>query len=436
MTQAHSPEEPKSYLLYQWVVRNLLRPWILKRLASPERINKAKDHPIEKAAIPLSHEVPRIWFHAASAGELETLWGVIQVYASRPCEMVLTVMSESGDSALLKLATEIQAKGKANVLFSGFSPLEGDWKLALEHVRPQVFVTAKYEAWPDLWSSLSLLGIPLVIVGARDRRSFRVVRTMLRGFGIDEPAISFCTVTNEEVEALRKLFPEQEVTPTGDPRWDRVKERAIRGNLRAREVIARFSSCPKPWGILGSAWMEDLEVWKPYLDSFRTGTLWVVPHNVDSASVEAAQRFLVNRGLHVYRSSERRSIEEVKEEKSHGICILVDEMGFLLELYESADWAYVGGGFSKGVHSTIEPAIYGIPVAAGPKNASKFPEIEELLKSGQLELIEGTRDLGKWWTKLLRETLALDRKDPWKKAAEFRLGATARVCAKIESSLS
>ena len=59
-------------------------------------------------------------------------------------------------------------------------------------------------------------------------------------------------------------------------------------------------------------------------------------------------------------------------------CVLVDEMGFLSELYGAADWAYVGGGFGAGVHSTIEPAIQGIPILIGPVRADHFTEIGQL----------------------------------------------------------
>ena len=47
--------------------------------------------------------------------------------------------------------------------------------------------------------------------------------------------------------------------------------------------------------------------------------------------------------------------------------VVVDRTGVLGELYALADAAFVGGGFhAAGLHSVLEPAAYGVPVAFGP----------------------------------------------------------------------
>jgi 3-deoxy-D-manno-octulosonic-acid transferase len=47
----------------------------------------------------------------------------------------------------------------------------------------------------------------------------------------------------------------------------------------------------------------------------------------------------------------------------------------LSSLYQFAHFAYVGGGFGKGLHNILEPLGFGIPVIFGkPRRASKFPE--------------------------------------------------------------
>ena len=47
-------------------------------------------------------------------------------------------------------------------------------------------------------------------------------------------------------------------------------------------------------------------------------------------------------------------------------CIIYDRVGDLLDLYKYADLAYVGCGFSSGVHNVAEPALQGCYVAYGP----------------------------------------------------------------------
>jgi 3-deoxy-D-manno-octulosonic-acid transferase len=47
--------------------------------------------------------------------------------------------------------------------------------------------------------------------------------------------------------------------------------------------------------------------------------------------------------------------------------IVVDRVGILADLYGLADAAFVGGGYHRaGLHSVLEPAALGVPVAVGP----------------------------------------------------------------------
>lgn len=223
-----------------------------------------------------------------------------------------------------------------------------------------------------------------------------------------------------------------EVVRTGEPRWDRVGYRARQGSARARELIQLFGEQPRPWGVLGSVWPEDLEIWRGRFVK-GAGTLWVVPHRVDRESVEAIEGTLLRAGLRVTRSTGMRAKAAAVAALD---CILVDEMGTLLELYASADWAYIGGGFGVSMHSTIEPAIFGIPVACGSEGAEKFPEIGELVGTGQLTLVKDGEGLDAWLCAQgarHRDVVARDReRQQWLAQADARMGATGRVLDVLE----
>jgi 3-deoxy-D-manno-octulosonic-acid transferase len=53
----------------------------------------------------------------------------------------------------------------------------------------------------------------------------------------------------------------------------------------------------------------------------------------------------------------------------------------LSKLYHYATITYVGGGFNKGIHNTLEAAVYGKPVLFGP-NYKKFKEAIGLIEAG------------------------------------------------------
>jgi 3-deoxy-D-manno-octulosonic-acid transferase len=58
-------------------------------------------------------------------------------------------------------------------------------------------------------------------------------------------------------------------------------------------------------------------------------------------------------------------------ESAQADVILVDRTGVLGDLYSVATAAFVGGGFhNAGLHSVLEPAAYGVPVAFGPRHSN------------------------------------------------------------------
>jgi 3-deoxy-D-manno-octulosonic-acid transferase len=61
--------------------------------------------------------------------------------------------------------------------------------------------------------------------------------------------------------------------------------------------------------------------------------------------------------------------------------LLIDNIGMLNALYRYGDLAYIGGGFGAGIHNTLEPMAFGLPVIFGPKY-KKFREAVEMVNHG------------------------------------------------------
>ena len=426
---------------YFWLWENIIEPWVLPRKMGAERIEAGT------AAIKLlsaieprknsQERVPRFWFHAASVGELESLWPLtvellksLQIDSKRPApEFILTAFSSSAGKSVLKLG-ELLGKTGGTVLYCGLSPWEGHWKTVMKSVNPDIFITAKYEAWPELWMSQAELKIPLTILGARSRKSLRMGKRLCESMGFGLPRMLLLPVLENETQALRRDFPGARIESVGEPRWDRVMERSQTGHARAKLLLSCFHDFPRPWGICGSIWPEDVAVWGDLVLKNK-GTLWIVPHKIDSDILNELYVYFSERGLKVIRTSlietERDAREQWNKELTHtgNECVLVDEMGFLSELYSAADWAYVGGGFGAGVHSTIEPAIHGIPIASGPARAERFSEIQQLSGSGQLRIIRSTHEFQNWfhWQAELKER----NREAWNRDVKSYLGASARA---------
>jgi 3-deoxy-D-manno-octulosonic-acid transferase len=376
------------------------------------------------------------WYHAASAGELEILYPVLLAAGKNGAAVVVTVFSLSDPGVFNRARAEWAREGlDPSKLLLSPAPLEGNWLAPIRAVGPAVLVTAKYEAWPELWAALGAEGVPLVIVNAQERPSLRIARRICRALGAPEPRKLLLASSEAEAAPLRTFFPEDEVIVSGDPRWDRVQARSAKGNPRARSLIRWAQAMPRPWGILGSVWPEDLKALGSGLTTTK-GTLWLVPHAIRGEAFERILATLRSSGVDPVRTS---GVQEgdlgthALNLSGLGARILVDEMGFLSELYGAADWAYVGGGFGKdGVHSTIEPAIQGIPVACGTSRMHRFPEIEQLASSGQLCVVRTPQELQDWVETRGSSTGGRLPRAEWLEGAKARLGAADRVSRQIQ----
>ncbi|MDR3608199.1 MAG: glycosyltransferase N-terminal domain-containing protein [Oligoflexia bacterium] len=406
--------------LYRWCCVRVLKPLLEKRFFSDVSAREAIF-----ATKPAGKKGGRFWFHAASVGELEMLIPVIQSWleAQKDAELILSIFSESAKSALAAFSEQTRQRIQARLIYAGYSPWEGEWLKALTLYQPDRFVTARYEAWPELWAALGAREIPLSVVGARSRGSLRTARRLVRLFGGRLPFFQFFTVDRSEVEGLRADFPDAEVEEMGDPRWERVFARTSQSHPRARALTQGLAGLPKPWGVIGSAWIEDLEFLGKDLFA-HPGTVWVVPHQVGTDSIERFERLFDAWKIPFLKTSRFGGWLE-----GGGLpCILVDEMGFLSELYASAEWAFVGGGFGQSIHNLIEPAIHGIPVACGPAGITRFPEVELLREWGQLSILRQSEDCARWMNQ--RAVPEAQRK-AWREKALLQRGAAARIVARF-----
>jgi 3-deoxy-D-manno-octulosonic-acid transferase len=80
--------------------------------------------------------------------------------------------------------------------------------------------------------------------------------------------------------------------------------------------------------------------------------------------------------------------------------VVVDRVGVLAQLYTVGAVAYVGGGFgSDGLHSVLEPAAAGVPVAFGPHHANARAATDLLREGGGAEVQDPgslSSALGRW----------------------------------------
>lgn len=409
------------FKIYRFLVRTIFAPLIeLARGGS----SKAVPH-----LDPPEEGFRRLWFHASSVGELESGIPVLEEAIRRKFTLVVTVFSRSAEENLNRL----QERFGGQLEFAGLSPVEGKFGEALSRLCPDFFLTTKYEAWPELWGSLSERELPLGILSAQSRRSLRVAKKILRFLGVPLPELVLFAPTISAGQTLKQEFPEAKVQWVDDPRWERVLARNQKtgsaAQKRVAELCTAFENAPRPWGVLGQIWMEDLKFLEQVLKT-PLGTFWIVPHENDAKTIEAVRKFFAELGKKTVLSSTMNS-----EKPDLRAFPLIDEKGFLAELYRVVDWAYVGGGFSKGIHSTIEPAVHGLPLACGPKNVPKFSETGVLRSIHQLTVLETSESAQQWFKENAQKLGATQKKELWVRTHQSRSKSSQSILDQITQVL-
>ncbi len=311
------------------------------------------------------NDAPLIWIHCASLGEFEQgrplIESLKQEFADH--KVFLTFFSPSGYLAKKKT-------GIADYVF--YLPLDtkSNARKFVDTVNPKLAIFIKYEFWYYYGKMLQKAKIPLISASSIFRKEqlfFRKMgnlhRRILRNF------THFFVQNQESVELLRSIDVFN-VTLSGDTRFDRVKAIV---NLAEEVPIARAFKGKERVMVTGSVWQEDLDILLPFMNE---GTLKfiVAPHEIDGQQIELLQRSLTVKSI-LYSEASEKSVEDSN-------ILIIDNVGLLSRLYRYGEFAYIGGGFGKGLHNTLEAACYGMPILFGNKNYEKFREAVDLINRG------------------------------------------------------
>lgn len=307
-----------------------------------------------------------IWLHAASLGEYEQGLPILErlrlEYPDH--KLVLTFFSPSG--------YEVKKNTKAADVVT-YLPMDTQKKVVqfLDTVHPELAVFVKYEIWPNYLAELGKRKIPAVLISGLFRKSqifFKAhggfMRKSLRNF-------SHFYVQDSVSKELLKSINLTNTDISGDTRFDRVSEILERdNNLGFMNSFSKNHTCV----VAGSTWPEDEEVLVDFLNTSPSTTKFVIaPHNIK-------RNHISNLKASITKSTVLFSEIGDIDLKTTQV-LIVDTIGLLTKIYSYADIAYVGGGFATGLHNTLEPAVFGVPVIIGP-NYNGFLEAEKLVELG------------------------------------------------------
>lgn len=305
-----------------------------------------------------------IWIHAASLGEYEQGLPILEeLKLNWPTyKIVLTFFSPSGfevkkNTPAADVVCYLPMDTKQNV------------KAFLNAVHPQLAIFIKYEIWPNYLTSLKQRAIPILLISA----IFKENQVYFKWYGsFMRKALSNFThffVQNESSKKLLNKLGHKNVTLAGDTRFDRVAKIAVRNNsLDFMQLFKQEKFC----FVAGSTWPEDEKIIVDYINQNALPIKFVIaPHTIKAKHIETLKKVIKKPTICYSQLLDNNP-------KNHEV-LIIDTIGLLTKIYSYANVAYVGGGFATGLHNTLEPAVFGIPVIIGPEY-SGFVEAESLVK--------------------------------------------------------
>ena len=113
--------------------------------------------------------------------------------------------------------------------------------------------------------------------------------------------------------------------------------------------------------------------------------------------------------------------------------MIVDTIGQLAKIYRYAKFAYVGGAMKKnGLHNTLEPAAYGIPVVIG-KYFNRFQEAIDMEKKGGISSVQTPIEFEKISNALMNDEKIVQQMGSINKNhVKAGKGASQRIIEKIK----
>ena len=177
-------------------------------------------------------------------------------------------------------------------------------------------------------------------------------------------------VQNETSKKILKENDFKNCSIMGDSRFERVME--LPTHINVIKYLNEFKKS-KQCFVAGSTWKEDEDMIINFINSYEENDVCfiIAPHQINLKKINILKDLIKKKTVLMSNLNGDNAIESS--------VVIIDSIGLLTSAYSYADIGYVGGGMGNtGLHNTLEPAVFQIPVIIG-KNYEKFPEVKNLI---------------------------------------------------------
>lgn len=409
-----------------WLYRFLLAPLVLFFLPAVALFNRKLRLGLGMRLKPLpSIQLSKgpLWIHAAS-GEFEYAKALIREFKTREPDrsIVVTYFSPT-------FANAVESFPGVDLAYPLPLDLPGPLSSFLKRVRPSALLIARTDFWPELLTQTRRFHIPVHV--------FSYTQKDLRGHPFSRwwrtRLLNLCDgvhcVSEVDRNSVISLGVRANISIGGDTRYDQVNFR-----LSHPKNLPLTLSPHAPCLVAGSTWDEDEDVLlpalKPLLEARRL-QLILVPHEPTPQHIKNLKSKLQNFDFAIFSES---------REWTNAAVLVVDQVGYLAELYAYAQMAFIGGSFKGSVHSVMEALGAGAMTFVGPHHTNNREAIEfQSIQIGAHPAVQVARNSSELRTQietLLQEPGQLPlRHHELKRVFQSRLGASRKLYEQLRGSL-
>ncbi|MBI1223982.1 MAG: 3-deoxy-D-manno-octulosonic acid transferase [Bacteroidetes bacterium] len=364
-----------------------------------------------------------VWMHCASLGEFEQGRPVIETLRNEKPEVIvlLTFFSPSGYEVRKEYPL-------ADWVFYLPSDTKFNAQRFLQTVQPDLAIFVKYEFWYHFLSQLKEKKVPSVLISA----VFRPSHPFFKWYGglHREMLRSFSKILVQDKASLQLIstfnFTNTEVYQTGDTRVDRVLDIVL--NHKSLPLVEDFCGDSNIL-ICGSTWPADEAMLYSIFSNkiFQDWKFILAPHDVQLAHLQDIESKIAEPFI--------RYSQLISNKPNNAKVLLIDNIGLLSTIYSYGKLAFIGGGFGSGIHNTLEPAAFGLPVIFGP-NFEKFEEAVWFVNYGGGFVVKDGRQLEEILIKLSDDNMRKKSSGTVKTYIEQQAGASQKVLKQLNMLLT
>lgn len=317
------------------------------------------------------------WFHASSYGEYLQAEPVIEGIKKKENNSIilLSFFSPSGYDNV----------NNQNIDCKIYKPFDFYWTIqnVLSLVKPKKIIFATTDLWFNLIWLAKNNNIDTILIGAKSKDYFNnkfsilnyIYKPMYRSLA------KIFAINNNDYFVLDKYLGEsntQKVYQTGNPRFDQV----ISTSENIKVIDKKLIQDRRDIVLFASMHNKDRNIVLPktirYMEQNRNiQIIWIShePSDQENRYIESMfKRSAIS--VKIIDSIEDFDIDNPRAQ-------IINLVGALSKMYWKVKIAFIGGGFSSGVHNLMEPSVAGVPTIFGP-NYHEFDEASEIInnKSG------------------------------------------------------